>query len=392
VKCRNNKENLNFVKSYSPKHPEVQHLKILLNGPVGAGKSSFISSVDSVLHGDIMCRALTNVKLVDGSFTKTYKTYRFLRQSDPNNPFGFSINDIVGLEESKGVHINDISLALKGHVKDGYKFNPSCPLTEGDEGYNPSPTLQDRVHVLVSVFAADNETILTKEMQKKMREIRNIASELGELKGPAQTDGKLIEGSFTKTYKNYRFPRVSDPNSPYCFSINDIAGLEDRQGVHVDDVILALKGHVKDGYKFKPSSPLTESDEGYNPSPTLQDRVHVLVSVIAADNETILTEEMQKKMREIRNIASELGISQLAILTRCDKACPAVADGMANLYKSKYLKGMADELGDKLGIPPNCIFLVKNYEEETRIRDDVDAPILCALRQIISSGDDFLTD
>uniref|UniRef100_H3CIL2 G domain-containing protein n=1 Tax=Tetraodon nigroviridis TaxID=99883 RepID=H3CIL2_TETNG len=262
--CRNNKENLNFVKSYSPKHPEVQHLKILLNGPVGAGKSSFISSVDSVLHGDIMCRALTNVKLVDGSFTKTYKTYRFLRQSDPNNPFGFSINDIVGLEESKGVHINDISLALKGHVKDGYKF--------------------------------------------------------------------------------------------------------------------------------KPSSPLTESDEGYNPSPTLQDRVHVLVSVIAADNETILTEEMQKKMREIRNIASELGISQLAILTRCDKACPAVADGMANLYKSKYLKGMADELGDKLGIPPNCIFLVKNYEEETRIRDDVDAPILCALRQIISSGDDFLTD
>uniref|UniRef100_H3DQE1 G domain-containing protein n=1 Tax=Tetraodon nigroviridis TaxID=99883 RepID=H3DQE1_TETNG len=260
----NNEENLNFVKSYSPKHPEVQHLRILLHGPVSAGKSSFINSVDTVLHG--------------------------------------------------------------------------------------------------------------------------------EFRGRAQADGILAEGSFTKTYKNYRFPRESDPNNRYCFSINDIAGLEDIHGVHVDDVILALKGHVKDGYKFKPSSPLTKGDEGYNPFPTLQDQVHVLVSVLPATNQSILLEEMKKKMREIRSIASELGIPQLAILTKCDKACPAVAKRMANLYKSKYLKGMADELATMLGTSPNCIFLVKNYEEVTSIRDDIDAPILCALRQIISSGDDFLND
>ena len=51
-----------------------------------------------------------------------------------------------------------------------------------------------------------------------------------------------------------------------------------------------------------------------------------------------------------------------------------------------------DELCTRLGIPVSCVFLVKNYEEKTNIRDDIDPPILCALRQIISSGDGFLDE
>eukprot|EP00066_Takifugu_rubripes_P010759 XP_003978841.1 PREDICTED: interferon-induced protein 44-like [Takifugu rubripes] len=184
----------------------------------------------------------------------------------------------------------------------------------------------------------------------------------------------------------------SDPNSHYCVSFNDIVGLEESRGVHVDDVILALKGHVRDGYEFNPSSPLKEGDEGYNPSPTLQDRVHVLVSVVPADGAVIITDEMVKKMRKIRKAASGMGIPQLAIITKGDKACPAVKDNVENLYKSKYLKKKADEFCAKLGISMNCVFLVKNYDKETSPKDDVDAPILCALTQIISFGDDFLND
>uniref|UniRef100_H3DQD2 G domain-containing protein n=1 Tax=Tetraodon nigroviridis TaxID=99883 RepID=H3DQD2_TETNG len=176
---RNNKENLDYVKSYAPKHPEVQHLRILLHGPVGAGKSSFINSVDTVLHGELRGRVLTDGNLAEGSFTKIYKNFRFTQESDRNSRYCFSINDIAGLEDSQGVHVDDVILALKGHVKDGYKFNPSCPLRERDEGYNPSPTPQDRVHVLVSVLPANNQVLLTEKMKKKMREIRNMASELG---------------------------------------------------------------------------------------------------------------------------------------------------------------------------------------------------------------------
>ncbi|XP_029692444.1 interferon-induced protein 44-like isoform X2 [Takifugu rubripes] len=210
----NNRENLSSVKQYEPKNTDVQHLRVLLHGPVGAGKSSFINSVDTVLRRKITGRALA--------------------------------------------------------------------------------------------------------------------------------DGNLVEGSFTT--------------------------------------------------KFNPSSPLKEGDEGYNPSPTLQDRVHVLVSVVPADGAVIITDEMVKKMRKIRKAASGMGIPQLAIITKGDKACPAVKDNVENLYKSKYLKKKADEFCAKLGISMNCVFLVKNYDKETSPKDDVDAPILCALTQIISFGDDFLND
>ncbi|TWW69921.1 Interferon-induced protein 44 [Takifugu flavidus] len=261
----NNKENLNFVRQYEPKNTDdVQHLRVLVHGPVGAGKSSFINSVDTVLRRKITGRALT--------------------------------------------------------------------------------------------------------------------------------DGIRVEGSFTTKYKNYKMIRDSDPNSHYCVSFNDIVGLEENKGVHVDDVILALKGHVRDGYEFNPSSPLKKGDEGYNPSPTLQDRVHILVSVVSADGAVIITDEMVKKMRKIRKAASDMGIPQLTIITKGGKACPTVKDNVGNLYKSKYLKQKTEEFCSKLGIPMNCVFLVKNYEKETSLKDDVDAPILCALTQIISFGDDFLND
>ncbi|XP_056870809.1 interferon-induced protein 44-like [Takifugu flavidus] len=164
---------------------------------------------------------------------------------------------------------------------------------------------------------------------------------------------------------------------------NDIVGLEEGRGAHVDDIILALKGHVRDGYKVMKVT---------TPSPTLQDRVHVLVSVIPADGAVMITGEMVKKMRKIRIAASDMEIPQLAIITKGDKACPTVKDNVENLYKSKYLKEKTEEFCSKLGIPMNCVFLVKNYEKETSLKDDVDAPILCALTQIISFGDDFLND
>ncbi|TWW69926.1 hypothetical protein D4764_18G0007320, partial [Takifugu flavidus] len=178
--------------------------------------------------------------------------------------------------------------------------------------------------------------------------------------------GNLSEGTFTKKYKNYRFTRQSDPNSHYCISINDITGLEEGRGAHVDDIILALKGHVRDGYKFNPSSPLNEGDEGYNPSPTLQDRVHVLfLSFLLMESHSWpLSLKVTKPMK----------------------------DNVENLYKSKYLKQKVDELFVTVGIPLNCIFLVKNYDVVPNIKDNVDAPILCALRQIISFGERFLND
>ena len=50
----------------------------------------------------------------------------------------------------------------------------------GEDGYNSDPTLEDKVHVLVCVVSANTVHSLGDESMKKIREVREAASELGE--------------------------------------------------------------------------------------------------------------------------------------------------------------------------------------------------------------------
>ncbi|XP_018527668.2 interferon-induced protein 44 isoform X1 [Lates calcarifer] len=253
-------DNLNFVKCYRPRNRDVKHLRILLHGPVGAGKSSFINSVESVLQGRVTGRALPDA-ISGKSFTKKYLPYKF--EKCPGNYYSFIFNDIMGFEQTdSGVHVEDIKLALSGHVQEAHKLDPQCPLSEGNPGYNSSPTLSDRVHVLVSV--------------------------------------------------------------------------------------------------------------------------------VPAGNVSLISDEILEKMREVRLAASEMGIPQLAILTKVDEACPEVKADITEIYDNKYLKDQVNKFHLLLGIPLNCIFLVKNYSRENKTNDDTNTPIVCALKQILLFGEDYL--
>lgn len=59
---------------------------------------------------------------------------------------------------------------------------------------------------------------------------------------------------------------------------------------------------------------MTEDALDYNSSPTLDDRVHVLVSVIPVGSVTLLSDEDVKKMREVRLAASEMGNTQCGLM------------------------------------------------------------------------------
>uniref|UniRef100_A0A667ZNJ0 G domain-containing protein n=1 Tax=Myripristis murdjan TaxID=586833 RepID=A0A667ZNJ0_9TELE len=165
------KRELKYVEDYRPQKDGVQHLRILLHGPVGAGKSSFINSVDNVLRDRITGRPLAEAN-ANESFTK--KVWILFI---PGNFYPFVFNDTMGLErkENRGVHPEDIKLALKGHMKDGYTvklmhyFNSEYSLG----------IKNDKVQVLVCVAPADKIRLLTKDHVKKMKDIRRTASDLG---------------------------------------------------------------------------------------------------------------------------------------------------------------------------------------------------------------------
>lgn len=65
---RDTQADLHYVNNYKPQIEDLQ-LRILLHGPVGVGKSSFINSVKSTLQGR-MCRQALVDNTSRGCFTK----------------------------------------------------------------------------------------------------------------------------------------------------------------------------------------------------------------------------------------------------------------------------------------------------------------------------------
>ncbi|MEQ2246974.1 hypothetical protein ILYODFUR_004521, partial [Ilyodon furcidens] len=162
-------KNLDYVQKYKPENNVIRYLRVLLYGPVGAGKSSFINSVSNVLRGRMTIPALASATTSDKSFTTKYETHKLIKGREGSKTFyPVVFNDIMGLEDgdSRGVHADDIKLALRGHVKEGYKFNPVSPLTQDDPGYNPTPSADDRVHVLVCVMSANAPQIKSSVLEK----------------------------------------------------------------------------------------------------------------------------------------------------------------------------------------------------------------------------------
>ncbi|KAF1377033.1 hypothetical protein PFLUV_G00217680 [Perca fluviatilis] len=199
---------------------------------------------------------------------------------------------------------------------------------------------------------------------------------------------KTFHDCFTKGYTTYNIQKDRDTFYPFVF--NDIMGLAKDKGVQVDDIKLALKGHVKDNYRFNRDSRMSEDDPFYINHPTDNDKVHVLVCVIDANTVTCMHNEIEEKIRNIRKEATHLSIPQVAILTKIDETCPEIKEDLQNVYKVNYLKEKMEQFSVNVGIPMNCIFPVKNYDREIDLNSDVDSLILSALKHIINFGEDCI--
>ncbi|XP_052401182.1 interferon-induced protein 44-like [Carassius gibelio] len=162
-------------------------------------------------------------------------------------------------------------------------------------------------------------------------------------------------------------------------------GLEPEafQGSQTEDIISAVFGHVKDGYKFNEEQQLNFKDQLFNQNPNLSDQCFCLVYIIPAHVFQYTDDRLIDKLKIIRQRISDKGIPQVVVMTKMDEACPLVEKDLRKMYTSKKIKKNMELCSAKLGLPLTNIFPVKNYNKEIDTDDNIDVLLLKALKQIV---------
>lgn len=162
------------VVAFKP-HPdlEITDAKILMIGPVGAGKSSFYNTIDSVFRGRITSRAGSGS--AEQSLTTTYTQYTVTSGAALN----FRLCDTRGLEETMGIDVLECNYLLDGHVPNYYKFNPTSPINSKTAGFKSDPSNNDRIHCTVFVLDSTTLDVLSTKIVEKMKGFRGLMNDKG---------------------------------------------------------------------------------------------------------------------------------------------------------------------------------------------------------------------
>uniref|UniRef100_A0A671PB37 TLDc domain-containing protein n=1 Tax=Sinocyclocheilus anshuiensis TaxID=1608454 RepID=A0A671PB37_9TELE len=171
-------ELMEMIRNHKPLMTSVSRVRILMIGPVGAGKSSFFNSINSIFTGHVTSKAMSGS--AGTSLTVQFRTYP-VNDGREGKPLPFVLCDTMGLEEQSGagLDIEDISSILQGHVPDRYKFNPMAPFQPDEQKASRPASLQEKIHCVVYVIDATKISLMSDKLEEKLASIRRKLNSLG---------------------------------------------------------------------------------------------------------------------------------------------------------------------------------------------------------------------
>ncbi|XP_030883047.1 interferon-induced protein 44-like [Leptonychotes weddellii] len=159
------------LRAYKPCVDFISEVRILLLGPSGSGKSSFINSVKSVFRGQVTHQATVTSDVT--SITGQYRIYP-IKDGKDGKYLPFRLCDSMGLHEKEGVGlcVDDIPYILKGCVPDRYQLSPNKPITPNHPTCISSPSLKDRIHCVAYVLDINSINDLSSKMVAKFKQVQ----------------------------------------------------------------------------------------------------------------------------------------------------------------------------------------------------------------------------
>ncbi|XP_053391224.1 interferon-induced protein 44-like [Mercenaria mercenaria] len=153
----------------------ISEARVLMIGPVGAGKSSFYNTINSIFRGRITQRACSGS--AEQSLTTAYTPYLVRVRSGAN--LNFKLCDTRGLEESQGLDVLECNYLLDGNVPEYYQFNPAAPISQETDGFIAKPTLEDKVHCVVFVLDSTTLEVTPTKIIQKMKSFQTLMNQKG---------------------------------------------------------------------------------------------------------------------------------------------------------------------------------------------------------------------
>lgn len=156
---------------------------------------------------------------------------------------------------------------------------------------------------------------------------------------------------------------------------------------YIDDLIMTVDGKIRKDYEFKEGFGIQSDSTFYDPTPTIADRMHLVLYVLPANDNS---EERRSVLSQVRTHAIEKDISLRLILTKVDLLELCGNGDLSCVFRSKHMEEKVNKAKNEFNLQDCQILPIANYVEgnEKQLYHDILA--LLAMDNILEEAVSYI--